>query len=90
MRRKQFSEKQIIGILKDVEAGAVVTVRCRKHGMSSATNYAWKAKFGGLKVSDASTCGRSTPGDVGDERAAGVHGRRGSPRKHAVSLVPCG
>lgn len=89
MRRKQFSEKQIIGILKDVEAGAVVTVRRRKHGMSSATNYAWKAKFGGLEVSDASTGGRSLPGEVGDERAAGVHGRQGRPHDHAVSLVPC-
>ncbi|MFE8586017.1 IS3 family transposase, partial [Sphingomonas sp. NCPPB 2930] len=50
---KQFSEEQIIGILKEAEAGAVVTELCRKHGMSSATYYAWKAKFGGLEVSDA-------------------------------------
>lgn len=53
MRRKQFSEEQIIGILKEAEAGAVVTELCRRHGMSSATYYAWKAKFGGLEVSDA-------------------------------------
>ena len=53
MKRKQFSEEQIIGILKEAEAGAVVTELCRKHGMSSATYYAWKAKFGGLEVSDA-------------------------------------
>ena len=46
-------QKQIIGILKEAEAGAVVTELCRKHGMSSATYYAWKAKFGGLEVSDA-------------------------------------
>ncbi|XAY87483.1 IS3 family transposase (plasmid) [Sphingomonas parapaucimobilis] len=52
MKRKQFSEEQIIGILKEAEAGAVVTELCRKHGMSSATYYAWKAKFGGLEVSD--------------------------------------
>ena len=51
MRRKQFSEQQIIGILKEAEAGAVVTELCRKHAMSSATYYAWKAKFGGLEVS---------------------------------------
>ena len=53
MKRKQFTEEQIIGILKDAEAGAVVTELCRKHGMSSATYYAWKAKYGGLEVSDA-------------------------------------
>ena len=53
MKRKEFSEEQIIGILKAAEAGAVVTELCRKHGMSSATYYAWKAKFGGLEVSDA-------------------------------------
>ncbi|WP_420822875.1 IS3 family transposase [Sphingomonas solaris] len=53
MKRKQFSEEQIIGILKEAEAGAVVTELCRRHGMSSATYYAWKAKYGGLEVSDA-------------------------------------
>jgi putative transposase len=58
MKRKQFSEEQIIGILKEAEAGAVVTELCRKHGMSSATYYAWKAKFGGLEVSDAKRCQR--------------------------------
>ena len=53
MKRKQFSEEQIIGILKEAEAGAVVTELCRKHGMSGATFYAWKAKYGGLEVSEA-------------------------------------
>ena len=53
MKRKQFAEEQIIGILKEAEAGAVVADLCRRHGMSSATYYAWKAKFGGLEVSDA-------------------------------------
>ena len=53
MKRKQSSEEQIIGILKEAEAGPVVTELCRKHGMSSATDYAWKAKYGGLEVSDA-------------------------------------
>ena len=53
MKRKQFSEEQIIGLLKEAEAGGMVTELCRKHGMSSATYYAWKAKFGGLEVSDA-------------------------------------
>ena len=112
MKRKQFSEEQIIGILKEAEGGAVVTELCRRHGMSSATYYAWKAKFGGLEVSDAKRLraledenaklkrllaeaimdnaglkdllskngsarreargARASPGDAGDERAAGV------------------
>jgi putative transposase len=53
MKRKQFSEEQIIGILKEAQAGAMVTDLCRRHGMSSATYHAWRAKFGGLEVSDA-------------------------------------
>lgn len=53
MKQIQFSEERIIDILKEAEAGAVVTDLCRRHGMSSATNYAWKGKFGGMEVSDA-------------------------------------
>ena len=53
MKRKRFSEEQIIGILKEAEAGVVVLDLCRRHGMSSATFYAWKAKYGGLEVSEA-------------------------------------
>ena len=45
--------EQIIGILKEAEAGAVVTELCHKHGMSGPTFYAWKAKYGGLEVSEA-------------------------------------
>ncbi len=52
MKRKQFSEEQIIGILKEAEASAVLKELCRKHGMSSATYYAWKGKSGGLEVID--------------------------------------
>lgn len=44
MKAKRFTEEQIIGILKEADAGAVVQRLCRKHGMSSATFYAWKAK----------------------------------------------
>ena len=53
MRPSRFSEEQIIGILREQEAGAATAGVCRKHGISSATFYKWKAKYGGLEVSDA-------------------------------------
>ena len=53
MKRSRFTEEQIIGILREHEAGQATTEVCRKHGISSATFYKWKAKFGGLEVSDA-------------------------------------
>jgi putative transposase len=53
MRPSRFSEEQIIGILREQEAGAATAEVCRKHGISSATFYKWKAKYGGLEVSEA-------------------------------------
>lgn len=53
MKRKRFSEEQIIGILKEHEAGVSVLELCRKHGVSNASIYKWKARFGGMDVSDA-------------------------------------
>ena len=53
MKRKRFTEEQIVGILKEHEAGVPVTELCRKHGVSDASIYKWKAKYGGLEVSDA-------------------------------------
>ena len=53
MKRKRFTEEQIIGILKEHELGAKTADLCRKHGISEATFYNWKSKFGGMDVSEA-------------------------------------
>lgn len=53
MKRSRFSEEQIIGILKEHESGMPTADVCRRHGVSGATFYKWKAKHGGLEVSDA-------------------------------------
>ena len=53
MKASQFNEEQIIGILREQEAGARTADVCRRHGISGATFYKWKSKFGGLEVSNA-------------------------------------
>jgi putative transposase len=53
MKRSRFSDEQIIAIVKEQEAGAKTADVCRKHGISDATFYKWKAKYGGLEVSEA-------------------------------------
>jgi len=53
MKRKRFSEEQIIGVLKEAEAGMKTADLARRHGVSEATIYNWKAKYGGLEVSEA-------------------------------------
>lgn len=53
MKKTRYSEDQIIGILKEAEAGLSIIELCRKYGISDATYYNWKAKYGGMTVSDA-------------------------------------
>ena len=53
MKRSRFTAEQIFGILREQEAGAATADVCRRHGVGSATFYKWKAKFGGLEVSEA-------------------------------------
>ena len=53
MRKSRFSEEQIIGILKEHQAGLSAAELCRKHGVSDATFYKWRSRFGGMEVSDA-------------------------------------
>ena len=53
MRQRRFTEEQIIGVLKQAEAGIKTAEICRQHGISSATFYKWKGKYGGLEVSEA-------------------------------------
>lgn len=53
MKRSRFTEDQIIGVLKEHQAGATALDLCRKHGISDATFYKWRSKYGGLEVSEA-------------------------------------
>ena len=52
MKRSRFTQEQIIGVLKEHQAGATAADLCRKHGISDATFYTWRSKYGGMEVSD--------------------------------------
>ncbi len=58
MKKSRYTEEQIIGILKQHEAGVKTADLCREHGISEATFYNWKSKYGGMDVSEANGCGR--------------------------------
>ena len=53
MKRSRFTQEQIIGVLKEHQAGAAAADLCRKHGISDATFYNWRSRYGGMEVSDA-------------------------------------
>ena len=53
MKRSRFTQEQIIGVLKEHQAGASASDLCRKHGISDATFYTWRSKYGGMDISDA-------------------------------------
>jgi putative transposase len=74
MKRSRFPEEQIIAILREQEAGVAATDLCRRHGVSSATFYKWKAKFGGLDVSEAKRLKA-----LEDENLRLAEGRRSQP-----------
>jgi putative transposase len=71
MKRSRFSEEQIIGILKEHQAGLSAAELCRKHGISDATFYKWRSKYGGMEVSRRQAAEGARGGERQAEEAAG-------------------
>lgn len=87
MKRKRYSEEQIIGILCEAEASVPVADLCRKHGMSDAGFYKWRSKYGGMDVSDAK---KSAPAGIGEcqaEAASGCHAEQGRSLPEARTII---
>ena len=83
MKRSRFSEEQIIGVLEEQEAGMATAEVCRRHGISPATFYQWKSKYGGLEVSEARRLGRV-------RQRGGKLGIAEVAVDHAATVVICG
>jgi len=71
MKRSRFNEEQIIAILREQEAGMTTAEVCRRHGISSATFYKWKSKFGGLDVSGGPAAAIPRGGELAAQEAVG-------------------
>jgi len=77
MKLSRFSEEPIIGFLKEQESGVATADVCRRHGISRASFYKWKAKYGGLEVSDARRPGEADKRDGWAHRRSTFASRRG-------------
>ena len=84
MRKSRFTEAQIIGMIKEQEAGMATAEVCRRHGLSPATFYKLKAKYGGMDVSDAQRLKALEDENGGSVPEVGVGGRARSPRRSAA------
>ena len=93
MKHKRFSDEQVIGVLKEHEAGAKVDDICRRHAISTATFYTWRKKYGGMEASDAKRL-RELEAENSEAEAdrrgpgAGHVGDEGTARKTLVSPWP--